>query len=367
MLQDKSPLVIAGLLLLASVLPTHAYLAPRTLHQNALHVSSLFRSSQSRSIPVNFTPKAYSNEPSYLDSASIATGLRSVTVANNSLISQHDTSSRLFIDHYFNISCGARSTTSSGYAFPDFSQFCVLWDSSCPGNLSWALSNMLNSWPTGFTDGDPFLNGNLVCFGNPFCQCMVDGVPAPAASTSSLAELLKLRRSPQCTSIANLCCQYIPCQFEPTVVELYYWPDADADTSCLSIIGDSIHPWDYGATKSTFTPWKGKTSIETYWGCTKTSMITTTEMSTSSWLVTELIRTAIMADVGGLKVKSSYFNPWAADQPCPKTFSGSPQSASNNSLPSGAKIRARSLEPTILTKNRNDTPISVVTLDGQTL
>ena len=313
--------------------------------------------------------KAYNNTLSYLDSASIATGLRSVTVANNSLVSQHHTSSRLFIDGYFNVSCGAQSTTSSGFAFPDFSQYCVLWDSSCPGNRSWALSN-LNSWttrvPIGYGDG--------VCFGNPFCQCMVDGVPAPAASTSSYAELLKLRRSPQCSSLADLCCQYFPCIFEPTVVEIYYWPDADANTSCLSIIGDSIHPWDYGATTTTSTDYGsifelwGNSKIETYWGCTKTFTNTIEEVDyTSSSLVAGILTTAVMMNIEGFKFKSSKFNPWEADQPCPETFSGSTPSASNKTLPSGAKIRARSLEPTISIKNRNDTPISVVTLDGQTL
>ena len=353
MLQDKSPLLI-GSLLLAVFLPTHAYLAPRTLGQNAVHVSSLFRSSQSRSIPGNFTSKAYNNQSSYLDSASIAPDLRSVTVANNSLISQHDTSSRLFIDHYFNISCGTRSTTLSGYAFPDFSQYCVLWDSSCPGNRSWASSNLNSKEDDG------------VCFGNPFCQCMVDGVPAPAASTSSLAELLKLRRSPQCFSLLHsydLCCQMLHCSFNPTVVELYYWPDADADTSCLSIIGNSIHPWDYGATTATFSALvPGPDVIQTYWGC----ITTYPDIDYTLSLVTSTVKTAVLTNVEGLKFKSPIYNPWNAEQPCPKTFSGSTPSASNKSLPSGAKIRARSLEPSILTKNRNNTPISVV-LDGQTL
>ena len=367
MLQDKSPFVIGGLLL-ASILPTHAHLAPRTLHQNALHVSPLFWSSQSRSDPGNFTSKAFNNTSSYLDSASIATGLRSVTVANNSLVSQHHTSNRLFIDSYFNVSCGGKSRTTSGYAFPDFSQYCALWDSSCPGNRSWALSN-LYSWTHRF----PFVVDFGVCFGNPLCQCMVDGVPAPAASTLSYAELLKLRRSPQCSSLADLCCQNSRCSFRPTVVEIYYWPDADTNTSCLSIIGDSIHPWDYGATKTTLMEYGdellallGEGSIRTYWGCTKTSMDTNIFFSYTP-LFPVTVTTAVMTTIQGFKFKSLRFNPWEADQPCPKTFSGSTPSASNKSLPSGAKIRARSLEPTISIKNRNDTPISVVTLDGQTL
>ena len=379
MLQDKSSSFI-GSLLLAIILPTHAYLAPRTLRPNVPHVSSLTWSSQSRRILGNRTSTAGYNTSSYLDSAGIATEPRSLAVTSNPLISQHDTSSRLFIDHFFNVSCGTRSTTSSGYAFPDFSQYCVLWDDSCLRSRSWT-----------FPDAHPYTYLDSfeleVCFGNPFCQCMVDGVLAPAASTSSYAELLKFMRSPQCLSSPASCCQYFPCIFEPTAVELYYWPDPDADTSCLSIIGDSIYPWDYGATTTTFTEYspaelsiRGMGSIQTYWGCAKTYMTTYSghDYSTysgidaSSWLITEIVTTAVMESIQGLKFKSSKFNPWEADQPCPKTFSGSTPSGSLRSLPSGANIHARSLEstnwePTDLTKNRNDTPISVVTLDGHTL
>lgn len=366
MLPEKSPLVSAGLLL-ASVLPTHAYMAPRTLHQSALHVSAISWSSHSRSIPGNLTPKAYDNNSSYLESASIATGLRSGTVANKSLVSQHPTSSRLFIDGHFNISCGSQSTTLSGYAFPDFSHYCVLWDSSCPGNRSLALSYFTSSL-FDFTSVD-----HEVCFGNTFCQCMVDGVPAPAASISSYAEWLEWRRSPLCSLIPGSCCQNLGCAFEPTAVELYYWPDPDADTSCLSIIGDSIYPLDYGATTTTLTGLEALMAdqdvlVQTYWGCAVTDMTTEIEFGhTSSYLVTQVITTAVMENIGGLTFKSSKYNPWETDQPCPKTLSELTRSASNKSHPSGSKIRARSLEPSILTNNRNETPISVATLAGHTL
>ena len=376
MLPDKSPSII-GSLLLAIISPTLAYQAPRTLRQNAPHGSSLTWSSHSRKISGNRTSVAGYHSSSYFDSAGIVTDPRSLAIASSPLFSQHHTSSRLFIDDYFNVSCGTQSTTSSGYAFPDFSQYCFLWDNSCPRNRSWT-----------FPDANPYTylaDFELeVCFGNLFCQCMVDGVPAPAASTSSYAELLKFMRSPQCFSSPRSCCQTSPCFFHPTAVEVYYWPDPDANTSCLSIIGDSIHPWDYGATTTTLTEYVpallnlwNMGSIQTYWGCTKTYMTTYSGpiRPTSSWLATEVVTTAVMRSIRGLKFKSSKFNPWEAEQPCAKTFSGSTPSASFKSLPTGANILALLAQPlestnwetTSFAKHRNDTPISVVTLDGHTL
>lgn len=43
-------------------------------------------------------------------------------------------------------------------------------------------------------------------------------------------------------------------------VEVFYWPDPNADKSCLSIVEDTAYPLDMGATV-------GQQS-ETYWACT---------------------------------------------------------------------------------------------------
>ena len=39
------------------------------------------------------------------------------------------------------------------------------------------------------------------------------------------------------------------CETNVDNVEIYYWPKPDVNTSCLSIIGDSIRPIDFGATR----------------------------------------------------------------------------------------------------------------------
>lgn len=63
--------------------------------------------------------------------------------------------------------------------------------------------------------------------------------------------------SPQCESsqlewengvvdkINDHCCT--KCDLEVRDVDVYYWPDPAADTSCTSIIGKSVNPVDYGA------------------------------------------------------------------------------------------------------------------------
>ena len=50
-----------------------------------------------------------------------------------------------------------------------------------------------------------------------------------------------------------------PCTIWEFGVEIYYWPDPLADTSCLSIIGPDNVPVDHGATTDA--------AGEVYWGC----------------------------------------------------------------------------------------------------
>ena len=150
---------------------------------------------------------------------------------------------------------------------------CLLWDTSCSGNRSLALRKFFGT----STFGDPYvaLSGNQ-CFrqygGVNLSDCETFNPP------SRLSEFQKLKdwmRSSQCASAryendilpgrtlyhySNLnvsslleneykCCG--DCSFEAGIVDLYYWPEPDADTSCLSIITQTIKPSDYGATIDT--------------------------------------------------------------------------------------------------------------------
>lgn len=203
-----------------------------------------------------------------------------------------------------------------------------------------------------------------VCFGDPSCQCLINGKAAPAASASSYAEMLSYARSPACAAAfgnsSGSCCGHFGCQFDPTFVEVYYWPVEDADTSCLSIIGDSVKPWDFGATFTTTTEagdWHGRprnwNPVGTYWGCVS-------DLQT--------ITTAMMTSVNGFTFKASMYNPWGTDNPCVTTSSVAGSPVLNSSVAPAFKMRARSLVKSADPGSNITVPaVTEVTLDGYTL
>ena len=202
------------------------------------------------------------------------------------------------------------------------------------------------------------------CFGDTSCQCLVDGEPIPEASASAYASLLSYVRSPGCgngnRNNAPHCCGFRECFFHPTFVEIYYWPEEDADTSCLDIIGESVNPWDFGATLTTTTeygPWHGRppnwNRIGTYWGC-----------KSNSWIIT----TAVMTSIHGFTFKSSMYNPWDRNNPCVATSATVEAHNSDISALTALKMRPRSLaQPMNLAANTTSSPLPKVTLDGYTL
>ena len=144
-----------------------------------------------------------------------------------------------------------------------YQKFCMLWDGSCSGNQAAALHE--------FDHDISWLNGSAcqyISTGTIGIQCDRNSIDAPEASKSAFAEMLTFARSPRCTSLYGKkplyhdiyggtslpgigpCCG--PCDLAPTVVDPYYWPEKGADTSRLSIIGDSVDALDFGATTSTF-------------------------------------------------------------------------------------------------------------------
>lgn len=114
-------------------------------------------------------------------------------------------------------------------------------------------------------------------------------------------------------SISNAC-RYLDqqdCFVIVGTVDVYYWPEPDVDTSCLSIIGEATMPLLQDATTSilslTGTGW----TTETYWGCT----------AQSGFYQGSYLTIAQMTTIDGLSFKSFRINPWSA--PC-----GAPASAS---------------------------------------
>ena len=213
-----------------------------------------------------------------------------------------------------------------------------------------------------------------VCFGDTSCKCVVNGKAIPEASELAYASLLSYARSPECSQAGHnatgeewhgYCCGISNyCSFKPTFVDIYYWPSVDANTSCLSIIGDSVNPWDYGATTTTTTEygdWHGRPDnwdrIGTYWGCESDSHV---------------ITTAVMTSVNGFTFKSSMYNPWGTDNPCLALSSvvETPVSNASDGIPplSTPAMRPRSLvNPLNSAGGTTNPPVVKVTLDGFTL
>ena len=102
------------------------------------------------------------------------------------------------------------------------------------------------------------------------------------------------------TKVTSLgCCEY--CDFKSGNVDLFYWPDPNADTSCLSIVAPGEVSIDYGATTdpSVGVPQWGSV----YWGCTsfigKTKVINTIASLDSS-----------ITSLPGITSKIYLLNPW---------------------------------------------------------
>ena len=92
-------------------------------------------------------------------------------------------------------------------------------------------------------------------------------------------------------------------------MDLYYWPELDADLSCLSIIGESVRPLDYGATTA-LIPAYYSDYIVIYWGCEST-LAHPFEMegftsSTTMYMIAEI------TTIGSLMVKMSLISPWSS-------------------------------------------------------
>jgi hypothetical protein len=134
---------------------------------------------------------------------------------------------------------------------------CVLWDSSCTGNKTAAM--------IGFFGGTEDILGWNECFQNETSSC----------SPSDLTEVQRLKawmRTAECRALeeefAQLNGSHTPYYCGPTCcgcggiyasnVDVYYWPEADANTSCQSIVGNSAFPLTHGATSD---------ASGLYWGC----------------------------------------------------------------------------------------------------
>ena len=262
----------------------------------------------------------------------------------------------------------------------NFSDQCLLWDASCSGNRTMAIERFFDiAFSDQFPD-DTNTNWKILdneCFTQDymFVNQLYCGIYNSPERLSNFEKIKSWMRSPQCVSVANewiamtghpwsyvfdpdfnesradyiandafyedvnesrtgstydnssdgvpSCCGV--CSVSAQNVDLYYWPEPEANLSCTSIIGESIRPLDYGATTS---------ATDTYWGCNTTYSHPIISHPGESTTYVEVITTAVITTIGSLAVKLFSYSPWSS-RVCGEDDAGS--RLSNQSL----KVRNR--------------------------
>ena len=228
----------------------------------------------------------------------------------------------------------------------DMNDQCMLWDNSCSGNKTLAMERFFNAaFPDEYIQrGNSILDNE--CFALNWTNnsdCVTYNPP------DRLLEWEKMRdwmRSSHCVSAAEewqnmtghpwgfifddglnvsysdwyasrkqiepvpSCCGL--CLFMAQNVDIYYWPEPDADILYLSTIGGRVRPLDYGATTTTQTIYGPDnlwlTYVYTYWACITTG----SKLPGSTFTDLKIV---IVSIIGGLAVKIPLYNPWSPS-PC---------------------------------------------------
>ena len=185
------------------------------------------------------------------------------------------------------------------------SDVCALWDPSCKGNKTLAAEEFFgqgkaNSSGTMFDLLlDPCFDGRGTDASGTNCtSSLLD--PASASFSSAAKSYM---REPQCSKdyesidpvssrTSDECCG--TCYIYGPNVDVYYWPEPGADTSCLSIIGSDVVPLDVGAQtdEGGVVYWAASTNLYDIYVPTKT--------------------TALITTINGVVVKEAITNPWDA-------------------------------------------------------
>ena len=226
---------------------------------------------------------------------------------------------------------------------------CVLWDRNCTGNRTQALSDF-------FEVVEEYLESND-CFLTPSSNCSQYGSHLRALEFQKVKDWM---RSPPCMSSRSefnsvyqtrsmldrdFCCDQ--CYLYGDNVDVYYWPNPGADTSCLSLIGTDINPPDLSATTD---------EQDTYWDCHTPS--------TTGWNFP--IRTAKMATIGSLTFKATLCDPWSSPLSCMGTEGMSSTSKSSDHFGS-IFARGHSLIVPPSETQHNGMHVTTVVSDGFTL
>jgi len=230
---------------------------------------------------------------------------------------------------------------------------CVLWNSSCTGNKTSAIEGFFNT-----IRDELFFNSCFMDNTSEECrrletadrlseyQTIKDWMHTSACWSDFLEYDTWHQISPENVTAVKSCCE--KCHMAAENVDVYFWPSPEADTSCLSIVGDTVNPPDHGGTTDQYNG--------VYWGCTAA-----TPVSGSTFITTATITT-----MQSLSIKQTLIDPWGP-QPCIETTRAS--SATIPTYASDATLRARGhslILPHSVT-NVTGLPLSTVVTAGFTL
>ena len=202
------------------------------------------------------------------------------------------------------------SLQGPGHSLDGLKEECVLWDTSCSGNKTLATMQFYGSVVTAVTKNQCFQDLSPDCSKN-----------NPPGRMSTFGELKNWMRSTECESedpnikdlmdpeksnyadvikgdlyMNQTCCG--DCEVAADKVDVYYWPDPHADTSCLSIIGNETSDLAVGATTDK--------AGNIYWGCTSWNSSPGSSGLGSPLIVT----TATLTTIASVTFRTYLYNPW---------------------------------------------------------
>ena len=202
------------------------------------------------------------------------------------------------------------SLRSPSHALDGLRDVCVLWDTSCHGNNASAPHNYWKEHLATITHN--------TCFYNYAPKCVTSN---PSGRQSAFAGMKNWMRGSQCfknnplisedpnhsmeydqSEFLNTTCCGDQCEIVADKVDVYYWPDPHADSSCLSIVGNDVSYVADGATTDA--------SSNTYWGCT----IYGTGLGNYANESSTIFTTATLSSVAGISYKAYLINPWDPSQ-----------------------------------------------------
>ena len=259
------------------------------------------------------------------------------------------------------------------------SEWCVLWEETCHGNASLAVEDLFGDLDTAITCASNQTEQSCDRSGNLGGLQYADAFEKWMRSTACVAKASQWNKNHPGNltnyQVSNESCCGL-CEVHGAGVELFYWPQPDADYSCLDIIGTSELALDAGATTTT-----DRIGYPiTYWGCTLRNPVgaysdTYTAYSGSKPYTTwfdvhsgsSVVQTARLTESSGYKWRMPLVNPWdppdCIDMPRTMNLSESAARVSNQ----GQWTNASSTTRQSFIPRPGNNSVTTAVLDGTTL